>query len=671
MAPVFSKFQNKLLAAFALLVALIILPVLLFVNAAIDRASESRIEESLRTAQEVFASFLDTRRKAYSDSADILINSQPSLRALLGSSNDDEENLFGSENEESGTSAGRQETHDALFSTVEGLGIFRNAGLFLMTDARGVLLFSKADPKAFGVSLASLPIVRQGLEGKEGHTLWGSEDPAIRPQVALPKANSPTIYEVFFKPIAFGGQVKGLLAIGFPITLSEIERIRDITRSEIAFLSKGTIYGNSSAVPLPLGGLSVLNLVRFDHASEAFIGLRSVLNDSLGEPAGASLIYRSKTREAALFRRLKVVLNLIAALAMLGAVLIALPLSRGVTRSIRDLIRGAKAVRAGDLTTTVTVASADEFALLADSFNEMTRGLREKEQIKSTFRRYVSPNVLNALLADGAVPKLGGDSRRLTIYFADIAGFTRISERLKPEETIEFLNDYLSRATQCIESAGGIVDKYIGDAVMAYWLATGDSPMDREQACRAAGNHSATLLALKEKWGGRIGPEGVGVRVGIHSGQAIMGNIGCDSRMDYTLVGDDVNTAARLESLNKSYGTSILVTESVTAGLQAKFLFREVDQVRLQGKAHVVRVFELMSEREAATTGQMARAERFSGGLGLYRQREFEKARRCFGDLGRDFPEDRAALIFADRCALYATASPPAKWDGVFQMQTK
>lgn len=670
----FRKFQYKLLAAFALLIVLIILPVVVFVNSTIARVSERRIEDSLRTSQRVLESFLESRRRSFSEIASALITLQPTLRAVLGTSNDQSDELFGGAKRDAASESARfRETNEVLYSAVESLDLFRKSGVFVMTDAKGRVLFSKAAPKTVGDELTSLAIVRAALDGREVHTVWAPRDATLEKLPLLPRAETSTLYEVFFKPIVFGRDVSGLIIVGFAVTPEDISRIRDITQSEIAFTSGGAMYGNSTSLSLDPRRIASEqqreSVGRFRAGDEDYIALVSPLVDSLGTAAGASIIYRSKTRELAFFRSLGAALTEVAGVAGLLAILIALFISGGVTGSIRILIRGVEAVRAGNLDHVVTVRARDEFASLASAFNTMTQGLREKETIKSTFKRYVNPKVVNTLLAGGESLRLGGDRREVVIYFADIAGFTKISEALTPEETIEFLNEYLSAVTAAIEDGEGIVDKYIGDAVMAYWLVAG-SGNARAHACRAALHHARIARELRERWKGRKGLSDFHVRIGINAGQAIMGNIGSESRMDYTLIGDDVNASARLESANKAYGSSVLVSESVAKGLADEFLFRELDFVRVKGKATPIRIYELLGD-ETAEAPLRSRVMRFQSALTSYRAADFRTAVEAFTDLRREDPDDDVARVFADRCAAYVAKPPPPGWDGVHQLTEK
>src|SRR5579859_1484382 len=269
--------------------------------------------------------------------------------------------------------------------------------------------------------------------------------------------------------------------------------------------------------------------------------------------------------------------------AMLGF-LLAATLARNLVKPVRELLSGAKAVKNGDLSTHVQVSSTDEIALLAQSFNYMVTGLKEKESIKATFGQYVDPRIVNALLAGKPLTE-AGEKRVMTVFFSDIAGFTSLGEQLTPDAIVRLLNHYLSAMSKPIGEHKGIIDKYIGDAIMAFWGPpfTGDKE-HALLACQAAlqqfENLNDVRRALPDITGLRRGLPKFDVRMGICTGPVTAGTIGSENAKNYTVIGDTVNLASRLESANKYYGTRLMIAgatyEAAADGIEARSEERRV-----------------------------------------------------------------------------------------------
>ena len=290
---------------------------------------------------------------------------------------------------------------------------------------------------------------------------------------------------------------------------------------------------------------------------------------------------------------------------------------------------------------------------------------REKRRIRKMFGQYVSPAVLESIAdnaAQGLLQAEVGRREHLTILFSDIRGFTTLSESLKPEELVKLLNDYLSPMTRIVLEERGTLDKYIGDAMMVIFNAPLDVPNHPEHACRSAFRMLERLAELNQKFTASGLPM-IDIGIGIHTGEAIVGNMGADIRFDYTAIGDNVNLASRLEGLNKYYGTRILVSSVTMVRAGEGFVFREVDLVRVKGKNEPVAVYELM------TTGQEF-APRFAEGLALYRNCRFSEAMMVFADL-LESGDDRLSALYLDRCREFMVIPPPEGWDGVYIARDK
>ncbi|MCA9384524.1 MAG: adenylate/guanylate cyclase domain-containing protein [Candidatus Magasanikbacteria bacterium] len=295
---------------------------------------------------------------------------------------------------------------------------------------------------------------------------------------------------------------------------------------------------------------------------------------------------------------------------------------------------------------------------------------QDKSEIKQIFGRYVSPSVVESLMMDPSKIRLGGERRRMTVLFSDLRGFTTLSESLTPEQLVEVLNMYLDEMTKIVFAEGGVLDKYIGDAVMAFW----NAPMTQEDhAARAVRCSLAMKKRLQEMNEQKLFPNGVQLRVGIgmNTGEMVVGNIGSSLRHDYTVIGDSVNLASRTESLCKDYGSEIIVTKNTLDELQGQFLQRELDQVAVKGKTEPVKIHEIINVMSQATDAEKERAVRYSDALSLYYQSRFSEARRLFNEFLELYPSDVPAKLFFERCSEYEANPPGEGWDGTFVRKTK
>ena len=299
---------------------------------------------------------------------------------------------------------------------------------------------------------------------------------------------------------------------------------------------------------------------------------------------------------------------------------------------------------------------------------------RDKRQLRKAFQLYLNPEVMEEMLDDPQALQLGGKDAEATVLFADIRGFTTISEMLSPQAVVHLMNEIFSPMTDNIFEKRGTLDKYIGDCVMAFFGAPIQTDLHARNGCEAALLMVQTLERLREKW--RIEePDlpNVDVGIGLNSGHLVVGNMGSHQRFNYTVMGDTVNTASRIESLNKEYGTRILISEE-TLNLAKKgggeYVVRELDSVRVKGKKEPVRLFELRRIGLPQTEEQPL-LEGYAEGLRLYRAQKFSEGRLQFESLLERFPGDGPSTLFIRRCDEMMEAPPGENWDGVFKMEHK
>ena len=293
---------------------------------------------------------------------------------------------------------------------------------------------------------------------------------------------------------------------------------------------------------------------------------------------------------------------------------------------------------------------------------------RQRRWLKGAFQRYVAPSVVSELIHRPEGLALGGERRRLTLLCADLEGFSAIAETLPPEELVAFLNRHLEALSRVVLEHRGTLDKYLGDAVMAFWGAPGrKSDNHAEQACRAALACAESLSALD----GSGPPAMLGVRIAVHTGDMVVGNIGSAERLDYTVVGDNVNLAFRLEALNKRYGTSCLVSEATVCAVGEGFVFRELDRVRVAGRVEPVTIYELVGSEETVEETTREALAAFGRGLAAYRARAFGRAAKEFQEVLGRLPEDGPSSLLLQRCRALAESPPPPTWDGITTFEEK
>jgi adenylate cyclase len=293
---------------------------------------------------------------------------------------------------------------------------------------------------------------------------------------------------------------------------------------------------------------------------------------------------------------------------------------------------------------------------------------RQKRVIKGAFQQYVSPDVVDEMIQDPDKLQLGGERRELTVLFADIQGFTSFSEKLEPEELTNFLNKFLTVMTHRIFDHQGTVDKYIGDAIMAIFGAPLYFEDHAIKGVEAALGMREELENVRKEWQNTL-PETFDLKLGLNTGPMVVGNMGSDVRFDYTVLGDNVNLAARLEALTRQYGVSLLISESTREPLGDDFLVMEIDLVRVKGKTKPVRVFDVLARcgTERDTEQQRQLADRFAEALEYYRAQNWDAAQKGFAVLG----DDPASVVFSERCNLMKEEPPGEDWDGVWTMKTK
>lgn len=300
-----------------------------------------------------------------------------------------------------------------------------------------------------------------------------------------------------------------------------------------------------------------------------------------------------------------------------------------------------------------------------DLYYRYHQARREKKFIQGAFRNYLSDSLLKQILKNPEGLALGGEKKVLTVFFSDLAGFTSFSERLNAEDVVSILNTYLERMTTIIMDHDGFVNKFEGDAIMAFWGAPVAIADQTGKAMRAALECQRELVALNREFRERGYPD-LGMRIGINSGEVIVGNIGSKKRFEYTVIGDAVNLASRLEGINKRYRTQIVCGASTRDLDSGDLVLRKLDRVRVKGKTRPEEIFEVVGRKAEVGEGLREKIARFEEALAVYFSGDFDRAAPLFEAIAEDPP----AAVFAERCR-FLLSHPPLDWDGAITYTEK
>ena len=301
--------------------------------------------------------------------------------------------------------------------------------------------------------------------------------------------------------------------------------------------------------------------------------------------------------------------------------------------------------------------------------------LRRKQELQAMISTYIDPRIVEKVILPGRPEVLAGQKQIMTLLFTDLVGFSNISEHLSPTALVKLVNRYLTIMSECIQAEQSIIDKYIGDAIMAYWGPPFVSEEDQAAAaCRAALRQRDALAGFRKELPDLLGlrkdlPH-IDIRIGLATGEVVVGNIGSDTSRSYTVIGDTVNLASRLESANMEYGTLILISEATMRMADLQVETREIDQIVVKGKSEPVKVYELLSRRDELPPEWEQRRSRFSDGLVAYRKQDWMAASMIFEELADKY-KDKPSNVFKHRIKLTEKHDLGSGWDGVWRMTTK
>jgi adenylate cyclase len=486
-----------------------------------------------------------------------------------------------------------------------------------------------------------------------------------------------TPYEVILIPLLIPDPAAWIL-IGFPLDDRFVKDLSGLIESEVSvMIGRNGDAWDKAASTLPdklaraLPDLLRTSLWRTDHGFIGRLGDEETVTlvTRLDNALNASLLVilqRSLAEALQPYQRIQAQLTLLLGAGLTLSVLGSIAVARDVTRPIAELARGARKVAEGDYRQYIHTDLRDEIGALAHSFNDMVKGLREKERVRSLLGKVVSPAVATQLLARRI--ELGGEEKNVSILFSDIRQFTSLCEQYRPSEILSLLNIYFSHISSLIERQGGVIDKFIGDAVMAVFGAPLENPDDAVRAVATALDMSAAMGDINQELLSQ-GLPSIASGIGVNTARVVAGNMGSMSRLNYTVVGDGVNLASRLEGLTRFYAVDIIVSES-TRALAPGFVYRELDRIRVRGKREPVVIYEPLGDREKLQQGQVERLSRLKRALELYRSMAWLDAERAFREYAA-LSRDPLAEIYLQRIRLFQSSPPGSDWDGVYDHAEK
>jgi class 3 adenylate cyclase len=348
--------------------------------------------------------------------------------------------------------------------------------------------------------------------------------------------------------------------------------------------------------------------------------------------------------------------------------------SGGIIRSVRQLLEGTRAVEAGQLDQSIEVTTGDEIGQLAAAFNRMVVQLRDNQRVRETFGKYIDPRVVEGLIDRPTLTAAEGQRRVMTVLFCDLKGFTSLSEGMTPQGLVKVMNRYLSIMSEPIRTNRGIIDKYIGDGIMAYWGPPFVDEADHARfACLAAMEMIERIATLRQEIPELLGVRGTpmekcDLRIGVATGEALVGSIGSDVMMSYTVMGDVVNLASRLEGVNKTYGTRNLVSERTIAAAGAALEVREIDRVVVAGHTHSEIIFEILGRKGELTPQQFISRDKYLEGLAAYREQRWDEALRALNESLGAIPDDGPSMALFKRVESLKANPPSRDWDGAWHI---
>jgi adenylate cyclase len=636
----FSSFRSRILTFVLGLLVLVQGAVLIAVNVANEREARQHINEALELTAGAFRRSLGSREQILLEKA----------RLLSGDFAFKEVAATGD--------------HVTLLSALENHQARVGGNVMMLLGMDGQVMADTLHPEATGKRSALMPLVAAVMESEFG------EASAIQPIDGVP-------YQLVVVPL-FAPEPSAWIVIGFALHDEFAQALQRETNSHVslvwraaggwstfcstlrealrvdleAALTERRAGAVQATVPMSLAGDEYVSAV----APVSNIGMEVV-----------AVLQRSLDEALQPFMRLRTLLFLIFAAGLALSIFGGFLLAARVTRPVARLAHGAGRIEAGNYVDPVDVDQEDELGSLAISFNNMMRGLAERDRVRDMLGKVVSPEIAEELLSKKI--ELGGEEREVSVLFTDVRDFTSVAERESPQGLVKLLNTYLTWLTGIVERHGGVVEQYVGDAVMALFGAPVGHEDDALRSVRAAMELCSALPEINAELG-RLGGSSLAMGVGIHTDIVVAGNIGSPSRLNYKVVGDGVNLASRLEGLTKRYHVGAIVSES-TRGACPGIAFRELDTVRVKGRSSAVAIYEPIGVDGKLEASVVERLTLHREGLACYRARDWVGADAIFNELAHHMPDAALYRLYLDRTAMLRLEPPDENWDGIVAYREK
>lgn len=463
---------------------------------------------------------------------------------------------------------------------------------------------------------------------------------------------------------------QGWVVIGFPVDQQFVQSTKAITQTDVSIAIYDMGWRISSTTLSPEQQSSFVNQLPVGTGADQ-LSIETQLDGipylsrlrRLESGSGAQVyvaLHGNLDQALAPYERLNRSLYLIFGGGLVLSAIGALTLARSVSAPVQALTKGVQSIRSGDLSLRVQTTSSDELGQLGHAFNEMAEGLEEKERVRNLLGKVVSEEIASELLANKI--ELGGEEKEITVLFCDIRNFTQLCESQPPQEVLAGLNGFFSEAARVIESQKGVIDKYMGDAVMALFGAPIKHGNEENRAVAAALQLRVNHEASKKFAAANSIAAGIEFGIGIASGSAVVGNMGSENRLNYSVIGDSVNACARLESLTKYYQIPVLVNKAISENAN-QFNFRWIDRIRVKGKQVAMDIYQPLQTGSRLAEANLIQLH--TEACAAYLQANWEKAEQCFEQLSRELPEEKIYTIHLSRILNYKQ-DPPENWDGIF-----
>jgi len=675
------RFRTQIFFALLGLVGLAIALILVLLQDATGVRIREEFADRFRRTAAAFRQLQALRTEAVIEEVAALVQDNPQLRTVLSMASLARTDLGFPEPLHQGDAS--RDANLRLQSILASLAIHQDNDVLLVTTAQGELLYTKVDPRRFGDDLSTLGVFQRVASSGEALDAWTADMRTEQGSVLTPKDPPNAAYQIVGVPVVFDDELHGVVIVGHRIDADTLGQIRDASGLDLALIAGGAV--DASTLDLPheaslanhlVHGASSRGAALPDNATEWRLGDRRYLVMSspivgeLGSGGPRFLLLWSLDRESTLLGGLRRALFLVGGFVLLLALVTSFALARGITRPVSALADAARSVGSGRLDTRVALTTGDEFEELGSEFNRMVAGLRERDSIRATLERHVSKEVAAELLRDPTKTMLAGVRRELSVMFVDIAGFTTLTEHLPPEEVVVRLNEYFDCGCAAILEVDGTVSEFQGDGIVAFFGAPIAHADHANRACRAALLCQERLGRLESQWTSERLPKNR-FRIGIHTAELVVGEIGSAERRKYGAVGDGINVASRIEAANKLFGTRILISQATAEQAGPAFVTRELDLVRVPGREEPVRVYELIATRDTLDPRAARLCELFRLALSAYRARDFPFAERYFAEAAALAPEDGPARHFLARLARFRAEPPPPGWSGVWELREK